>query len=134
MGFVFDFDAKNNVLRGTIEDRVTDAILLDFYATTGKYAASHLPCRGIMDFSKVTKFDVSNEAIRAVAAALPVFQPGNMRCLVCPADVIYGMARMFQILGEKTRSDLRVVRTLNEAYSLLGLESPEFSPISSPEP
>jgi hypothetical protein len=28
MGFVMEFDAKNNILRGTLEGRMTDAILL----------------------------------------------------------------------------------------------------------
>ena len=53
-----------------------------------------------------------------------------MRVFVAPKDLIYGMARMFQILGEATRPDLPVVRTMDEAYSLLQVESPEFSPVS----
>jgi hypothetical protein len=40
------------------------------------------------------------------------------------------MVRMFQILGEDTRPDLRIVRTMDEAHRLLGVESPEFSPVS----
>lgn len=53
-----------------------------------------------------------------------------MRVLVVPKAIIYGMARMFQILGEKTRPDLHVVRTMDEAYRLLRVESPEFGPVS----
>jgi hypothetical protein len=36
---------------------------------------------------------------------------------------------MFQVLGEKTRPELHVVRTLEAAYTLLQLESPEFGPV-----
>jgi hypothetical protein len=88
--------------------------------------SSHPPCRGILDFSNVTDFEVSSEAIRRVAASPPAFPAGYMRVLVIPHDLIYGMARMFQILGEKTRPDLQVVRTMDEAFRLLQVKTPEF--------
>ena len=130
MGFVMEFDAKNNVLRGALEGRVTDAILLDCYETAARYTASHPPCRGIWDFSQVTNFDVSSDAIRQMAGRSPIIPGGYMRVLVVPQDLLYGMMRMFQILSEKTRPELRVVRTMDEAYRLLLIESPEFSPVS----
>ena len=80
---------------------MTPAILLDLYAAAAKYMASHPPCRGILDFSGVTGFEVSSEAIKQVAAAPPIFPAGYMLVLVTPKDFIYGMARMFQILSEK---------------------------------
>ena len=59
MGFVLEFDATNNILRGTLDGPLTDAILLDSYATAARYTSSHPPCRGLWDFSKVTtKVDV----------------------------------------------------------------------------
>jgi hypothetical protein len=128
-----DFDAKNNILRGTLEGRITGAILLDLYAKAVEYIESHPPCRGILDFSKVTGFEVSSEAIRAVAAARPVVPAGYMRVLVIPQIYIYGLARMFQILGEKTRPELQVVRTLDEAYRMLDVQFPDFSPVSESE-
>ncbi|MGB8011364.1 MAG: hypothetical protein WCF68_07110 [Terriglobales bacterium] len=123
---VVDFDAKNNILRGTLAGSMTGAALLDFYTAAGKYIASHQPCRGILDFSQVTDFEVSSDAIRQVAAAAPVFPSGNMRIMVIPQTFIFGLARMFQILTEKTRPELQVVRTMEEAYRLLQVESPEF--------
>jgi hypothetical protein len=121
-----DFDKENNILRGTLEGPMTGAILLELCAGASKYMASHPPCRAILDFSRVTDFEVSSDAIRQVAAAPPVVPPGYMRVLVIPQIFIYGLARMFQILGEKTRPELQVVRTLDEAYRLLGVRSPEF--------
>lgn len=135
MNIVLDFDAKNNILRGTIEGPMTGAMLLNLYAAAERYMASHPPCRGILDFSRVTDFEVSSDAIRQVAASPPVFPAGYMRVLVIPQIFIYGLARMFQILGEKTRPELQVVRTMDEAFHLLGVESPEFHPVSqSPTP
>ena len=130
MSIVVEFDAKNNVLRGTVHGPMTGASLLDFYAAATEYMASHPPCRGILDFSQVTEFEVSPHAIRQVAAAPPAFPAGYMRVIVVPIDFIFGLARMFQLLGERTRPDLHVVRTLDEAYRLLQIESPEFRPIS----
>jgi hypothetical protein len=109
---------------------VTAAILLDFYATTAKYVASHPPCRGILDFSEATRFEVPSDTIRQLAAAPPAFPAGYVRVFVSPKDSIYGMGRMFQILGEGTRPNFQVVRTMDEAYRLLRVESPEFSPVS----
>jgi len=129
MGFVLDFDARNNILRVTVEGRVTDAILLDFYATTAKYVASH-PCRGILDFSEVTEFEASSDTIRKLAATPPAFPPAYMRVFVSSEAFIYGMGRMFQMLSEKARPNFQVVHTMDEAYRLLRVESPEFSPVS----
>jgi hypothetical protein len=128
---VLEFDEKNNILRGTLEGSMTGAALLDFYARGTQYLASRPPCRGILDFSKVTDFEVSADAIRQVAAAPPVFPGGYMRILVIPQVFIYGLARMFQILSEKTRPELQVVRSMEEAYHLLGVESPEFYPVGT---
>ncbi|HSZ63667.1 MAG TPA: hypothetical protein VK828_17845 [Terriglobales bacterium] len=129
MNIVVDFDAKNNILRGTLEGPMTGKILLDLYKRATEFAASHPPCRGILDFSRVTEFEVSADAIRQVAASPAVLPAGYMRVLVVPQIFIYGLARMFQILGEKHRPELQVVRTMEEAYVLLGVDQPEFCPL-----
>jgi len=126
---VVDFDAKNNILRATLSGKMTGERLLEFYAATAKFMELHPPCRGILDFSAVTGFEVNSDAIRLVAAAPPVFPKGYMRILVVPKDFIYGMARMFQIITERTRPELQVVRTLDDAYLLLKVIAPEFRPL-----
>jgi hypothetical protein len=130
MGFVMDFDAKNNILRGTLEGPLTGAILLDSYEAATRYTASHPPCRGLWDFSKVTaNADISTDIIRQVVGKSPIIPSGYMRVVVAPQDFLFGMMRMLQILSEEARPELHVVRTLDEAYRLLRIESPEFSPI-----
>jgi|SRR5580704_8152129 hypothetical protein len=130
MGFVMDFDAKNNILRGTLEGPLTGAILLDSYDAATRYTASHPPCRGLWDFSKVTaNADISSAIIRQVVGKSPIIPAGYMRVVVAPQDFLFGMMRMLQILSEEARPELHVVRTLDEAYRLLRIESPEFSPI-----
>jgi hypothetical protein len=130
VNIVVEFDAQNNILRGTIDGPMTGAVLLDLYSAATKYMASHPPCHGILDFSRVTEFEVSFDAIKQVAAAPPAMPAGYVRVLVIPKDYIFGLARMFQILGEKNRPELQVVRTMGEAFRLLHVESPEFLPLS----
>jgi hypothetical protein len=123
---------KNNILRRAIQGQVTDEGLQDAYEAAEKYVALHGPYRAIWDFSRVTQFDVSTEAIREIAQKPPIVPSGYMRVLVAPQDFLYGLTRMFQILSERNHPDLHVVRTMDEAYTLLRVKSPEFSPISIP--
>jgi hypothetical protein len=125
-----DFDPRNNLLRVNVGGRVTDQILLDTYAAVASYVIARGPCRAIVDVSAVTKFDVSSNVIRSLTRRSPAIPKGYMRVFVAPLDSMYGMIRMFQILTELTRPDLHVVRTVDEAYRLLQVDSPEFSPLT----
>ncbi|MFZ1919577.1 MAG: hypothetical protein WAU58_18540 [Terriglobales bacterium] len=129
MGIVLEYDAKNKVLRGTLEGIVTDDTLRAAYAAAAQCAAKCGPCRGLWDMSGVTDFEVSSNVIRQLAKDAPIIPAGHMRMVVATTDHQYGMMRMLQMLGETTRPDLHVVRTLDEAYRLLRLESPEFHPV-----
>lgn len=53
----------------------------------------------------------------------------STRVIVAPRDLVYGTARMFQVLSERTRKNVHVVRTLEQAYKILGIESPTFVPL-----
>ena len=127
MSFVIEFDAKNNILRGTLKGRVTDAILLDCYSAAARCATSHPPCRGIWDFSDVTEFEISNAAIRQAAVTRPIIASGYMRVIVASHDFMFGMMRMLQLLSEEARPELLVVRTMDEAYRWLLLDAPDFA-------
>jgi hypothetical protein len=125
---IVDFDARNNILRATVEGRLTSGLLLDFHAAATAFVVSEPPCRALVDLSRVTEFEVSTDAIRQVAAHPPLWPSISMRVLVIQKDVIYGVARMFQILTENTYPGLHLVRTMSEAYGLLQAVSPEFVP------
>jgi hypothetical protein len=59
-----------------------------------------------------------------------IIATGYMRVAVASQDFLFGMMRMLQILSEQSRPELHVVRTMDEAYRLLQVESPEFNPVS----
>jgi len=128
MGFVMEFDATNKILLVRVTGYVDNEIMRDTYAAVAAYVAAYGPCRAITDLSGVTKGDVSPSAIWSLARQTPAIPKGYMRVIVAPEDSRFGMVRIFQILSELTRPDIQVVRTLDEAYRLLQVESPEFRP------
>jgi len=130
MSLVMEFDPKNKILRLTIDGPLTDAIVFGIFEAAGRYASSHPPCRSITDLSKVTANEISSDAIRQMAKA-PAPAPALTRVVVAAKDHSYAMARMFQMLSEETRPNFHVVHTMEEAYDLLGVVSPEFSPVAS---
>ena len=84
-----------------------------------------------MDLSGITQLDVSTSAITRLARSHAPELP--TRVFVAPKDVVYGTTRMFQVLSENTRKNVHVVRSLAEAYKLLGLGSPKFIAVSTLE-
>jgi len=130
MSFVIEFDAKNNILRGTLKGKVIDAMLLDCYSAAVRYTTSRPPCRGIWDFSDVTEFEVSNAAIKQSAVRRPIIASGYMRVIVAPQAFLFGMMRMLQLLSEEARLELFVVRTMDEAYRWLLVDAPDFTPVA----
>jgi hypothetical protein len=78
----------------------------------------------------VTAVAFTPETIYELAATKPIMRdPSRLVVFVAPTPHIYGMARMFEILGEATRPNLHVVRTLEEAYKVLNVQEPQFEPI-----
>ena len=80
--------------------------------------------RAITDFTQVTHFDISSDQIRLVAESKSPLEKAQ-RVMVAPSDVAYGTSRMFQMLAGKTRPNITVVRTLDEAYEALGIQTKE---------
>jgi len=128
MGYFFEFDATNKVLRCCRNGRVTDALLLEAYSVARKLLESRSSCRAIDDYSVVTEFAVSTHTIKALAenSRSSAFKE---LVIVAPQVHIYGLARMFSILTETSRT-VHAVRTMEEAYSLLGVSTPGFTRIS----
>ena len=128
MGIFFGFDAVNNVARCCWEGLITDDILLEGYSAADGFLASRIPCRALVDFSGVTKLDVSSETVRKMAETHDVLGPESMQVVVAPMDSVYGLGRMFEMLSDQSRPNMHVVLTVREAYALLGVISPQFRP------
>ena len=124
------YDPTNRILRARFEGRVTDDELKEVYRLGQAQATRIDPHAGITDFSDVTTVAFSSETIHELAASTPIMRdPRRPVVFVAPTPHIFGMARMFEMLGAQTRPNLHVVRTLEEAYEVLDVREPQFEPI-----
>ncbi|MFZ3213241.1 MAG: hypothetical protein WA188_17195 [Terriglobales bacterium] len=131
MAYYFEFDSSNRILRCRFEGDVSDETLKECYDVAGRYAALTDPGAGIMDFSNVDSFNVSSQMVRELAHRGPVMPGSCPRFLVAPSSHTYGLARMFQQCGSEARPELHVVRSVDEAYTLLGVREPQFEPVGA---
>jgi hypothetical protein len=128
--FRFEFDFTNKLLLARFEGIATDESMAAFYRAMRKYAAATDPRAGIVDLSSITQVELSADLIRDLARQEPAMPEADRpRILVAPKASVYGVARMFQLLGEKTRPLLEVVHTMDEALVALGVSSPRFEPL-----
>lgn len=76
--------------------------------------------RQLADLREVTEIRVTAAAIREVAGLNP-FGSGARRALAVGSDVVFGMARMYQILTDQSPDEFEVFRDLDRALEWLGV-------------
>jgi hypothetical protein len=76
----------------------------------------------IVDLTGVERFAVTIATVLAVSETPPVFSDRSVQVIVAPDMFAFGTSRMYQMLVERSRPKLSVVRTLAEAEELLSLE------------
>jgi hypothetical protein len=128
MALRVEFDPSNKILLLRFDGALTDESIEDFYRVIRQHWTAADARMGIVDFSTVTDFALSSNLLRQLAKQEPcVPDPtGRPRVIVAPQTHVFGLARMFQIMGETTRPLLHVVHTLDEAFAKLGVQSPRF--------
>ncbi len=133
MAFVFDFDPTHQILRSTFSGKVTDEELLNHQRVGLLLVTSLDPRFAIIDLSAADPFEVTADGMRALAKLPPAMpKMDRPRVIIAPSDHTFGMARIFEVEGEATRPNLHVVRSMKEAWVILGIEMEEakFGPIS----
>jgi hypothetical protein len=128
MAFRFEFDPVNRILLARFEGQLTNESAEQYHDALGKSWRATDARAGIWDLTGVADFAVAAEFLRTLARRKPI-TPGltdHPRYIVVPVTAGYGLMRMFQIAGESSRPLLHVVRTLDEALTALGAESPQF--------
>ncbi len=128
----FEFDPVNSVLLARLQGRLTESLLSEYSAAIRKYAVQTDARAGIFDFSFITDVNVSSDFIRDLARGAPSF-PDAMRrprIIVAPEKHVFGLSRMFQIMGEDTRPLLQVVHTMEEAFRELNIKAAHFQPLA----
>jgi hypothetical protein len=125
----FEFAEAEGVLRVKLSGEITDDAVMELWSKGRGIVESFPSCQSIVDLSGLTHFNVSTSTIMKLAMSHSPDLP--TRVYVATKDVVYGSTRMFQALSENTRKNVHVVRTLDEAYKLLGVESPKFNFVST---
>jgi hypothetical protein len=127
----FEFAPGPRVLRGVFEGVLDDAALRQGYSDARRYIAATDPAAGIWDLSGVSSFEITPDTVRDLARTQPAMGVVTApRFVVVPSDLAFGMARMFQEIGDATRPQLFVVRSLEEAYQRLKIAPPKYEPVN----
>ena len=72
----------------------------------------------LADLRDVADVEVSSSTIREMARLNP-YGDGSRRAVVVTSDVLFGMARMYQILRDEPSDELEVFRKLDDALRWL---------------
>lgn len=134
MAYRFELDSANRILRARFDGQVTDELFLEFYRVAVPAVVAATEYRAsIVDFTHVTSFELTPETLRALAWSPPA-DPNSSRARVIVATTpgTFGLARMFAAYGENTRPNLHIVRSLEEAYEVLGVTECNFEPLAEP--
>lgn len=131
----FEFDPQNGLLRVRVEGRITTEAVWEYYQAASRYVLQTRPRASIWDLAAVTSLEVSTDALARLARSVPALpEPDRLRVIIAPSGHVFGLARMFQSLGEGARPRLRVVRTLEEACAMLDVSRARFEPLPPLEP
>jgi hypothetical protein len=113
-----------------VDGQLTNESLRELYRLSGERVTATDPSAAIVDFSAVTEFVVSSHVFRELAREQPLMpDESRPRFIVTPQVHAFGLGRMFQLVGEHSRPNLKVVRSLGEALQALHVKSPQFEPL-----
>jgi hypothetical protein len=130
MSYQFEFDRMRRILRASIHGVLGDDETTRFRAETASLLNDIRPNACIVDLSNTKQYEISSAKIGTIAKSAPALPGLSIPVIVvAPAVHMFGASRMFQILSDEKRPWLRVVRSCDEAYKLLCLDSPSFEPL-----
>jgi hypothetical protein len=124
--YVIDLDPTHRVLRLTAGKTLTDANLVEMYTTMTQFASQGGPYAAIFDCSRVVDGMLSAPTVRSLAEKAPAVPANTLRIVVAPSLIIYGLSRMFELMRDGMGGMFQVVRSLDEAYALLGVDHDSF--------
>lgn len=84
----------------------------------------------LTDFCSVSELNVTADGIRQMSEA-SFFAPTSRRAIVVDRDVLYGLARMYEILRDRGPEQISVFRSYPEALAWLGLP-PDYPRMCEP--
>jgi len=127
----FEFDVEHKVLLFVLEGEVGNAEILGSNSKIAEQASRLHPASVIADVSGITKLDVSSDVIRSAARRPTPNVVEAALVIVAPQEHLFGMARMYEMVGSRTRPNLKIARTREEALAGLGVPNAKFERLGS---
>jgi hypothetical protein len=130
--FRFEFDPLHKILLLRVEGRLTDESLKECYWSVRKYSTEIDASAGIWDLSSVTEFAVSPEFLCDLAYREPAMPDATKRprFSVAPPGFGLSISRLYEIAARPLNPLLKIVLSVDEALTELGVQSPHFEPLA----
>jgi hypothetical protein len=125
----FEFDFEHKILLTVMEGEIQGMEISTIDQAMRARIVRMQPAAGISDLSGVTNVNVPGPIMRSAALQPAPFPSETPRFIVAPTDVLYGMARMYELVADRPHGKLQVVRDRQEALSALGVSNAKFDPI-----
>jgi hypothetical protein len=127
--FDLGYDAKHGVLLSRFFGKYSPADITIRDNAVRRFVTKNGSARGLMDFSAVDSIDVPLDLLIRRAHEPGIL--GHQRVIVAPSELTYSVQRVVaahQLYARKAEPVL--VRSLGEAYDILEIIHPAFSPIA----
>jgi hypothetical protein len=128
--FTLSFDSNHRVLLAQFAGVLSTEDIEGFDKALAAFVSGHGLARGIFDFSSVQANAVP-QSFLVWRARLPQILLGQERIIVAPQQEIYALACAYAAQQRDFGNvEGQVVRTLGDAYRLLGFERADFRPVT----
>jgi hypothetical protein len=117
MAFLFHFDESMKVFHIEAIGEVNDAELMDLRARLRRESAFVSEYPILCDCSALTTVSISPSVIESLAKAAR--SRTNFVAVIAPLAVAFGLARMYQIVGDPEDARIRVFTDADEAMAWL---------------
>ena len=122
MPITFEYDSSRRLVSVRFFGVLSDDDLRDGQAKEYKLLRTRIRSKADHRRARRGRGTVTAEGLRNISIATP-YGPGSRRALVATTDVMFGMARMFEMLREEDGDVFRVFRSMKEAMDWLDLDS-----------
>jgi hypothetical protein len=130
MPHYFEFDSEHKILRLVLEGNIEGDEFVGLSAEIRAQADHLRPLAGITDGGGITSFNVSTQSLRSAALEGSPYPAAIPRYIVASTDYLFGLARMYELVGNHSEGRLQVVRKMEEALAELGAAKAEFERVS----
>lgn len=124
------FDQRHDVLMTRLHGTYVESDILLRNKAVARFVARHGKPRGLMDFSGIEAVEVTVDMVVRRSAG-PALLEGRTRVIVAPGEPLWALNRIFAAHRfYRSGSEPILVRTLDEAYRVLTIDTPAFEPLA----